>query len=204
VRKKKKKKKLWTRSTGRGPHPASVHGGPRRCGQEHGGTPTGASASGHSSLPALSGDSWGGGVGHGGLAPGLTGAQEVVERRRDDGEGGGGGALCAGLLGAWREGKEGQGRSGEERIARAPFYRVGGGAGRLDGEGNQVAGGGVPLWPSGLVGSGKIGGEWGVKRGESAALFPGEEGALRRHARTGGGGIRLHPGEEGSWAGPTR
>jgi hypothetical protein len=50
-------------------------------------------------------------VGHGGLAPGLTRAQEAVERRRD----GGGGALGVGSLGARREGKEGRGRSGEER-----------------------------------------------------------------------------------------
>jgi hypothetical protein len=35
-----------------------------------------------------------------------------------------------GSLGARREGKEGGGRSGEERGAGAPFYRVGGGAGR--------------------------------------------------------------------------
>jgi hypothetical protein len=40
--------------------------------------------------PALGGSSWGGGVGHGGLSPGLTEAQEAVEWRRDGGEGGGG------------------------------------------------------------------------------------------------------------------
>jgi hypothetical protein len=55
------------------------------------------------------------GRGHGGLAPGHTGAREAVERRRDDGEGSGGGALASRSLEAWREGKEGQGRSGEER-----------------------------------------------------------------------------------------
>jgi hypothetical protein len=58
-------------------------------------------------------------VGHGGLAPGLTGAQEAVERWRDGGEGSGGGALVVGSLWAWREGKEGRGRSGEERGCRA-------------------------------------------------------------------------------------
>jgi hypothetical protein len=43
---------------------------------------------------------------------GLTGAQKAAERRRDDGEGGGGGVLSTGSLGAQREGKEGQRRSG--------------------------------------------------------------------------------------------
>jgi hypothetical protein len=80
-------------------------------------------------------------VGHGGLAPRLTGAQEVVERRRDGGEGGGGGALGTGLLGAQREGKEVRGRSGQEGGAGVPFYRVRGGAGWPDREGNRVAGG---------------------------------------------------------------
>jgi hypothetical protein len=54
-------------------------------------------------------------VGHAGLTLGLTGAQEAVERRRDGSEGGGGGVLSTGSLEAWREGKEGRGRSGEER-----------------------------------------------------------------------------------------
>jgi hypothetical protein len=53
----------------------------------------------------LAGDSRGGGMGHGGLAPGLTGVWEAVERRRDGGEGEGGGPLGAGLLRARREGK---------------------------------------------------------------------------------------------------
>jgi hypothetical protein len=49
--------------------------------------------------------------------------------------------------------------------AGAPFYRVGGGAGWSNGEGNRAAGGGAPLWPSGSVGRGNGGGEWEVKRG---------------------------------------
>jgi hypothetical protein len=73
------------------------------------------STSGRSVSLALNGGSRGGGVGHEGLDLGLTGAQEVVEWRRDGGEGGGGGVLDAGSLGAWREGKEGRGRIGEER-----------------------------------------------------------------------------------------
>jgi hypothetical protein len=102
-----KRKKSWTRSTGHGPRPAFVHGGPRLCGQERSGAPTGASASGRSGSPVLGGDSRGGGVGHEGLTPGLTRAWEAVERRCDGGEGGVGGALDAGSLWVRREGKEG-------------------------------------------------------------------------------------------------
>jgi hypothetical protein len=65
------------------------------------------SASGRSGSPTLGGNSRGGGVGHGGLDPGLTEAQEAVERRRDGSEGGSGGAHDAGSFGVWREGKEG-------------------------------------------------------------------------------------------------
>jgi hypothetical protein len=42
----------------------------------------------------------------------------VVRKGALSGEGGGGGALSAGSLEALREGKEGQGRSGEERGCR--------------------------------------------------------------------------------------
>jgi hypothetical protein len=56
---------------------------------------------------------------------GLIGAREVVERRRNCAKGGGGGALGVGLLRAWREGKEGQGRSGEERGCRGTLLRGG-------------------------------------------------------------------------------
>jgi hypothetical protein len=52
-------------------------------------------------LPVLGGDSRGGGVGHVGLAPGLTGAQEAVEQRCDGDEGGSGGALCMSSLREW-------------------------------------------------------------------------------------------------------
>jgi hypothetical protein len=69
----------------------------------------------------LTGARWrqlGRGSGARGLAPGLTGAQEAVERRCNGSEGGGGGALGLGSLGARREEKKGQGRSGEERGCR--------------------------------------------------------------------------------------
>jgi hypothetical protein len=57
-------------------------------------------------------------TGEGEWGMGLIGAREVVERWRNCAKGGGGGALGVGLLRAWREGKEGQGRSGEERGCR--------------------------------------------------------------------------------------
>jgi hypothetical protein len=60
-------------------------------------------------------------VRHGGLTPGLTLAQQVVERWRDGGEGSGGGAFGTGSLGARREGKEGRGRGGEEGVLGHPF-----------------------------------------------------------------------------------
>jgi hypothetical protein len=43
-------------------------------------------------------------------------------------------------------GRRGGGGVVRRRGARAPFYRVGGGVGRSDGEGNRAVGGGVPLW----------------------------------------------------------
>jgi hypothetical protein len=88
-----------------------------------------SSASSHSSSPVLGSDSGGGGVGHGGLSPGFTGAREAVERRRDGGEGGCGGALGAGSHGTGREGKEGQGGVVRRGGVRMPFYMVRGGAG---------------------------------------------------------------------------
>jgi hypothetical protein len=54
-------------------------------------------------------------VGHGGLGPGLTRAQEAVEQWRDGGEGGGGGVLGAGSRGVRRDWEEWRGRTGEER-----------------------------------------------------------------------------------------
>jgi hypothetical protein len=105
----------WTWSITCGPLQPSVHGElqpwPTRLAHR-------SSASDRFGSPVLSGDSWGGGVGHGGLAPGLTRAREAVEQWRDGGEGGGGGALGAGSLRARRDGKEGLGRSGEERGCR--------------------------------------------------------------------------------------
>jgi hypothetical protein len=40
------RKKMWTQSTGRGPHLALVHGGPRQCSRESGGAPAGAQRAG--------------------------------------------------------------------------------------------------------------------------------------------------------------
>jgi hypothetical protein len=63
-------------------------------------------------------------VGHGGLTPGLNGAQEAVERRCNGGEGGGGGALGAGSLGHGERGRRGGGGVVRRGGAGAPFYRV--------------------------------------------------------------------------------
>jgi hypothetical protein len=97
----------------------------------------------------------GGGVGHGGLGRGLTRAREAVERRCDGCEGGGGGALGVGSLDARREGKDGRGGVVRGGGAGTPFYRVRGGAGQPNREGNQAADGGAPLWAIQFGGEGK-------------------------------------------------
>jgi hypothetical protein len=123
-------------------------------------------------------------VGHWGLAPGLTGAQEAVERWRDGGEGCVEGALSAGSLGARREGKEGRaGWTGK-------------------GIGWPVVG--HHYWPSGSVARGNRGVEWGVKRGECGVVSRrgGNIGAVRALEVTVFG--RFHPEEEESRARPKR
>jgi hypothetical protein len=79
----------------------------------------------------------------------------VVERRHDGGEGGDGGALSAHSLGHGERGKRGGGGVMRRGGAGTPFYRVGGGAGRPDQEGNWVAGGGAPLLAIRYGGEGK-------------------------------------------------
>jgi hypothetical protein len=86
----------------------------------------------------------------------LTGAWEAVRWPGNGGEDGG--SRKTGAEHAWAQ-----------RVASSsPFYRVGGEAGRPDGEGNRAAGGG---------------GINAVKRVESAAPFPGEEGSSERWQR---------------------
>jgi hypothetical protein len=99
-----------------------------------------------------------------------------------------GGAARRELSSRGHSGHGERGRRGGGGVVRrggdgVPFYRIGGGVGRPNGEGNWVASGGAPLWPSGLVGRGNGWGEWGVKRGggESAAPFLGEVGTPGRH-----------------------
>jgi hypothetical protein len=59
--------------------------------------------------------------------------------------------------------------------------------------------------PSGSVGRGNEGGEWGVKRGECSSIS-GEEGMLGQHTLEAAMAVfdRLHPREEGSRVGPMR
>jgi hypothetical protein len=91
--------------------------------------------------------------------------------------------------------------------AGMPFYRVGGERGSRTGRGIRRPVVGCHYRPSGSVGRGNEGGEWGVKMGGSAALFPGEEGTPGRRtleaavAAAAFGWLRLR--EEGSRAEPT-
>jgi hypothetical protein len=54
-----------------------------------------------------------------------------------------------------RGGREGRVACGKVRHGLGAFYRCRGGAGRPDGEGNQAAGGGAPLWAIRFSGEGK-------------------------------------------------
>jgi hypothetical protein len=58
-------------------------------------------------------------------------------------------------LGCGERGRRGRGGVVRRGGAGTPFYGVGGGAGWLDREGNQVAGGGAPLWAIRFGGEGK-------------------------------------------------
>jgi hypothetical protein len=166
---------------------AVVRLGARRCACR-------SSASGRYGSSVLGGDTLGGGVGHGGLTLGITGAREVVEWQRDGGEGGGGLALDAGSLRARREGKEGRGRSGEERGCRGAL---------LEGQRGGRTGKGIrrPVveclyWPSGSVGRGNGG-------GVRSALSRGRRKPSRAHAVVRGeGGSRLgRPEAKAQWGG---
>jgi hypothetical protein len=77
------RKKPWARSTGCGPRPASVHGGPRQCGQEHGDAPVRAWCYGS---PAVAARGGGGRGGHGGVGGALTGDRAAMKWLGDDGK----------------------------------------------------------------------------------------------------------------------
>jgi hypothetical protein len=97
-----------------------------------------------------------------------------------------------------------RGRRGGRGVVRrggagAPFYRVGGGAGRTNREGNGGPAVGRHYWPSGLVGRGNGGGEWGA-----ISEREGDAGAARALEAAVAAFGRLRPFEEGSRSGPTR
>jgi hypothetical protein len=104
---------MWTQSTGHGPRPASVHRGPRWCGREHGGAPTGGGRRGG----ALTRD------GATVKRPGVGCKAAVMKARgRDEHR-------------RERGGKEGSVGCGEMRRGWGAFYKCRGGAGWPDGGG---------------------------------------------------------------------
>jgi hypothetical protein len=72
-------------------------------------------------------------------------------------------------LGEWE--MVGGDECGQEGRAPHPFIGSEGGAGRPDGEGDQVAGGGGISAGRPVRWGGETKGEWGVKRGRSVAPF---------------------------------
>jgi hypothetical protein len=105
-------------------------------------------------------------------------------------------------------GRRGRGGVVRRGGSKAPFYRVRVGAGWPDGEGNQAAAGGAPLWAIWFGGERKRRGVSGVKRGGGVQHHIWE----RRGQRSGTRLLevvvvtvfgQLHPGEDGNQSGPT-
>jgi hypothetical protein len=89
--------------------------------------------------------------------------------------GDGGRCMAREVLGARMRGEWGGDECGEVGVSSSPFYRgVGVEWRRPNEEGDRAAGGG----------EGRRRGEWGVKRGQNAAPFLGEEGSSGRQQRT--------------------
>jgi hypothetical protein len=114
----------------------------------------------------------------------------------------------SGALGSHPRARSGRGERGRRggggvvrrRGAGAPFYRVRGGAGRPDGEGNRAAGGGAPLLAIRFSGEGKWRGCVGSEEGQCGAISGrgGDVGAVRALEAAAAVFGRLHPEEEGS------
>jgi hypothetical protein len=113
----------------------------------------------------------------------LTGAWEAVRRPGNGGEGGGGRTPVQSTLGL-REWEMGGGdECGEEGRDPHPFIGSEGERGVRTGKGT-----GRPVVVASMTavrfgGEGKGRGQWGVKKGENAAPFPGEEGSSGRRQR---------------------